>query len=211
MHIHPLENTSPTSYPRFEPHITLGSSPDLDLLRAAARTKHAPVPVRFKSVDVGPVYFRSIIVTIHPDDGINTLERNIRATLGKSEPPASYPHMSLFYIDDAEADEQIRVRKVVEERVRVRKVMEEDGIIRPNDQGVVLRCSPEGGEDDIDGFVGGEIWIVKCALTNRHHFVSAVLLSRLQVRGECRRLGGAGEGALRRIVYVLGTGTKTPK
>lgn len=155
MHIRPEQSTCTSSYPRFDPHITLGTSPDLDALRSAIPANQRRVPVRFKSVDVGPTYTRSVLVAVHPDTEISMLERHIRAKLGKGEPPPSFPHMSFFYIDDAEK----------EERQRVVGELEEKGIIQSTADGVVLRCEPEGRAEDqteLAGFDGCEIWIVQC-------------------------------------------------
>lgn len=125
------------------------------VLRASIRELHQVVPVRFKSVDVGDVYFRSVYVAIQQDPAIIELEQYIREKLGKDAPPPCYPHMSFFYIDDSEA----------QERQRIVEHLKKDGTIRPENNGVVLRCPSEdvtNGYEDVGGFEGSEIWIVEC-------------------------------------------------
>lgn len=157
MHIHPKESTSPSSYPHFEPHITLGSHLDVQVLRESIRDlrQTGTVPVRFKSVDVGDAYFWSVYITIHPDSPIMELEQHIRKRLGKDVPPASYPHMSFTYIDNSEP----------QERRRIAEQLKAEGVIRLGDDKVTVHCpkiDATGDYEDVDGFEGAEIWIIAC-------------------------------------------------
>jgi 2',3'-cyclic-nucleotide 3'-phosphodiesterase len=152
MHVRPTQSTSPISYPRFNAHITIASgAKSLEEMQQAVPQTLAPVPVRFRSVESGPVYFRSVLVAIAPDQGICMLEEAARKGLGKSEPPPSFPHMSFAYIDDAEAHE--RERLVEEYKSKGIFDQAKDGT------GVVLRC---GEGDHVDGFIASELWIVRC-------------------------------------------------
>jgi 2',3'-cyclic-nucleotide 3'-phosphodiesterase len=154
MHVRPAQSASPHSYPRFDAHITIASgAASLDEMRRAVppATARAPVPVRFRAVEAGPTFTRSVLVAVAPDAELCALERAARAGLGKSEPPPSFPHMSFAYIDDAEAGERARFIEEYEEKgIFVRKQGEE---------GVELDC---GEGDRVDGFVGSALWIVRC-------------------------------------------------
>jgi 2',3'-cyclic-nucleotide 3'-phosphodiesterase len=151
MHVRPLTTllSSPSSWPRFTPHVTLGSAPTLEAARAAVPEDQQPVPVRFAELQAGEHYFRSVLVAVHLDEPLDTLERRIREAVGRKDPPPSYPHMSFAYIDDAEAGQ----------RERIRDEMLQNGIAKNVDGGVVLKCG-ESEEDVIRGYQGTEIWVV---------------------------------------------------
>ncbi|GJE96436.1 cyclic phosphodiesterase-like protein [Phanerochaete sordida] len=150
---------SPSSFPHFEPHVTLATVPSstpLDDLRAAIPLGQPVVPVTFRSVDVGSKYFMSVYVTVHHTGELNTLRDNLKTSLGEQAVPP-LAHVSLFYIDDSDA----------EERTKVEEQLERDGrIVRIADDRTALNCAEdpaESSKDDLlDGFDGGEIWIALC-------------------------------------------------
>lgn len=150
---------SPSSFPQFEPHVTLATVPSstpLDVLRAAIPKGQPVVPVDFRSVDVGNKYFMSVYVTVHHSGELNTLRENLKKSLGEQAVPP-LAHVSLFYIDDSEPEERT---KVAEQLRRDGRIIEQAG------DRVALNCAAqpsEGGENDIvDGFDGAEIWIALC-------------------------------------------------
>jgi 2',3'-cyclic-nucleotide 3'-phosphodiesterase len=151
MHVRPTQATAPSSYPRFTAHITLGSAQLHAEARKGIPAHRAPVAVRFRDVVAGPVYFRSVFVAIVRDEPIMQLEEAVRAGLGSSSMPPSYPHQSFAYIDDADASERPRL---VEEYTR-------RGVFRTKEggEGCVLDC---GESELIDGYTATEIWIVEC-------------------------------------------------
>ncbi|EKM55047.1 uncharacterized protein PHACADRAFT_255378 [Phanerochaete carnosa HHB-10118-sp] len=150
---------SPSSFPHFEPHVTLATVPSstpLDELRAAIPKDQPAVPVSFKSVDVGNKYFMSVYVTVYHAGGLDALREDLKKSLGERVVPP-LAHVSLFYIDDSEP----------EERTKVVEQLKRDGrIVDKGEDKVALNYSEqhlESGEDDaVDGFDGGEIWIALC-------------------------------------------------
>jgi 2',3'-cyclic-nucleotide 3'-phosphodiesterase len=153
MHARPeqAQAQSPSSYPCFEPHITLGSAQTLADARKGVPAQRAPVRVRFRDVVAGPVYFRSVFVAVVRDEPMLALEAAVRAGLGNAHPPPSFPHQSFAYIDDADAAERPRL---VDEYTQ-------KGIFRMQDgrESWVLDC---GEGDLVDGYVADAIWIVEC-------------------------------------------------
>lgn len=150
------KSKSPRSYPSLVAHITLASPIPSSLSTATILSSvpardlrgDAPLQVRFKSIDVGDTYWRSVYITIDPTPEMLKLRDDIHAALRKHEgvnPTAPhFPHMSLYYIDDSEPDE----RNVAKNRLFTSKQAEEyaDGVKLGN----------------LPGFEGAEIWVVRC-------------------------------------------------
>ncbi|EGN95560.1 hypothetical protein SERLA73DRAFT_154935 [Serpula lacrymans var. lacrymans S7.3] len=157
-----------SSYVSFTPHITLASIPgfsiteisalqgSLDSLLKASEALH----VRFRALTVGGHYFRSVYLAIHPTSELVTLHEHICIALRNAmqsnvnhdgvQPKAPmFPHMSLCYIADEDA----------EERERMAMALRHSGKIEETEGSVRLRC--EGGET-LDGFNGEDVWIVRC-------------------------------------------------
>jgi 2',3'-cyclic-nucleotide 3'-phosphodiesterase len=145
------------SFPEFDPHITLltvpdRESPDLDTLRAAVQqTFQHPIPIEFKSVEAGCHYFRSVYIAVQPADAILELHAGIHKALGLEAKTPKFPHVSLCYIDDGDA--QLRAELV--------KMMESDGRVVKVDDGVDLKYGPLE-TDHIRGFEGKQIWLMDC-------------------------------------------------
>lgn len=150
---------SPSSFPHFEPHVTLAtvpSSTDLHELRAAVPVNQPVVPVTFKSVEVGNKYFMSVYVTVHHAGELDTLRKHLKKNLGeKAVPPVA--HVSLFYIDDSEPQEREKAGELLREQGR---------IIEQGEGAVALDCAEGDSESRqpelLDGFEGSEIWIALC-------------------------------------------------
>ncbi|KAI0636422.1 2',3'-cyclic-nucleotide 3'-phosphodiesterase [Trametes polyzona] len=153
---------SPSSFPPFHPHVTLASGPDAAALRAAIPPDQGVIPVRFKSLEVGEKYFMSVYVAVHsaPGTPLEALREHLRRTLDESAvPPVA--HLSLYYIDDADAEERARTAETLRSELRVLESAGGEGEVRS----VRLACVDEeaGQEPEIlEGFDGEEIWVVKC-------------------------------------------------
>jgi len=149
---------SPSSYVDFDPHVTLATVPSttsLSDLQAAIPHKQNALPVSFKSVDVGEKYFMSVYATVHESEGLAKLRSHLRATLGESTVPP-IPHLSLYYIDNADRDE----------RLSVAEALKSSGRVVNRVGGVSLNCAEsveQGTEEDLlEGLDGEAVWIVKC-------------------------------------------------
>jgi len=153
MHVHPSQAKSPLSYPPIDPHVTLASFPtrtDLGSIRDSIPPNQPKVPVTFKSVDVGEVYFRSVYAVCHPSPELLELHKGIHERIKLDPKTPSFPHMSLYYIDDSEPDERARIRDELVSQEKVRTI---------NDEAVGL---DSGDGDFLTGYEGAEIWIVSC-------------------------------------------------
>jgi len=157
---------SPSSFAKFEPHVTLASIPsgvDASSLLDAIPGGATAIPVRFKSLEVGEKYFMSVYVTVHESPELEKLRKHLRRALGeKAVPPI--PHLSLYYIDDAD----------VGDRAWVAKILQSTGRTIKTTNGITLNCIPVSGDEPLspgqndpslqllEGFEGAEIWAVKC-------------------------------------------------
>jgi len=161
----------PASYPRFHPHITLCSVPSattdpLTLREAIPLVLQRAIPIRFASLETGTHYFRSVYVAVRPSDALAALHAHIHAVLGTPPATPAFPHMSLYYIGDADAAQG--------ERERMRDDLVSSGAVLPDgpDGGIVLDCGcgvDPGADADsptiaqlLSGFSGTEIWLVDC-------------------------------------------------
>ncbi|THH27052.1 hypothetical protein EUX98_g7136 [Antrodiella citrinella] len=149
---------SPSSFPHFHPHVTLATVPSStpeSVLRSAIAASQPRVPVKFRSVDVGDKYFMSVYVTAQRTPELVQLREHLSKTLGdKTVPPVA--HLSLFYIDDSDVAERVKIAASLREQGRV--------IDGPERGSVQLDCT-EGdarGEDLLGGIAGHEIWIMEC-------------------------------------------------
>ncbi|KAF7974849.1 hypothetical protein HWV62_11233 [Athelia sp. TMB] len=156
MDSHPPSNRSrsPKSYPHFEPHITLAASLPSSLTPATILASVPPgapgapkLRARFKSIEAGDVYFRSVYIDIEASPELIQLRDDIHAKLREHasvHPKAPrFPHMSLYYIDDADAAE----RRTAAEDLQGQTQTHGGGTLKL------------GG---LSGFDGAEIWVVRC-------------------------------------------------
>lgn len=165
MEFRPSESkaSSPRSYPHFHPHITLASglpaSIDVPSVIACIPTD-VLLHAKFKSIEVGDTYHRSVIMDVHRSPGLLAFNQQVHQELRKLQgvEPRSprFPHMSLYYIDDSEAEER---QAVVSELLNTGKA------VRDSDQ-IILDCSSSShalstSKDKLSGFDVGEVWIMK--------------------------------------------------
>ncbi|KDQ60891.1 hypothetical protein JAAARDRAFT_108711, partial [Jaapia argillacea MUCL 33604] len=148
---------SPSSYPPFDPHITLASLPSTTGIGAIMKSipRNQPViPVSFQSVEAGDHYFRSVYAAIKPSAALSALHAYIHKSLALEPKTPKFPHLSLFYIDDSDAEERLLL---VEE-------LSKSGVVRRNDDGGIT-LDPSAGKDpssQLKGFTGSEIWVAEC-------------------------------------------------
>jgi len=153
---------SPRSFPRFHPHITLATfsslpSPPLrELLPSIKAT-----PVYFESIKVGSSYLGSlsVVVSKSPElmDLCDYIVRHLNTVHRIRTSSCSFPHMSLFYLDEAVRGERIRLANILRSSGRV---VEQRG-----GAGVALNCTLDGAAPKfhaMTGFTGSEIWLVDC-------------------------------------------------
>lgn len=169
MHTRPPTAKIPTSYPMFHPHITLATVPSttpVEELVAAISPRQPQVKAVFSDVVVSDAYFRSVLAVIRPSPEIMSLHTKVCENLKTRSPQSPmFPHMSIYYIDDAEA----------EERTRVLQELKANGTVIKSEAGVQIHTSrgpvgiPTGSEtrplpqnDALRGIDVVEIWVVLC-------------------------------------------------
>jgi len=161
MDIRPQNSSSGSegSYPSFFPHITLAAlDPSteipLNTIISSVPQSQSSIQADFKSIDVGSHFFRSVYISIEPSDHLSALHAHIHTALNIEPRTPSFPHLSLCYItdDDAEAGE----------RDKFYGELDRTGKILPRDGGVSLDCAAAGETDWMAGFRVPEIWITKC-------------------------------------------------
>ena len=158
MKIRPLsEPQSPSSFPAFQPHVTLATSPDEDALRAALPDDQRVVQVQFRSLEVGDKYFMSVFVAVHarPGSPLAHLRSHLRGALSECAVPP-LPHLSLYYIDDSRAaDRQLVIDRLFQNGHFISSS-------EPN--GLAVNFAPEDTSnlDLLHGFDADAIWVVLC-------------------------------------------------
>ncbi|KAJ7221043.1 2',3'-cyclic-nucleotide 3'-phosphodiesterase [Mycena haematopus] len=149
---------SDTSYPKFEPHITLASIPDsmssLDTILSSIPDAQPALPITFDAIEVGDHYFRSVYVAVHLSPALVELHRHVHEKLGIPPRTPKYPHISLCYINDDDA--------AAGERDKYFQQLEKSAKIRQDETSVSLNCGEPGEEDWLPGFHAPEIWITRC-------------------------------------------------
>jgi 2',3'-cyclic-nucleotide 3'-phosphodiesterase len=169
MHIRPPTAKIPSSYPRFHPHLTLAtvsSATPVQELVAAIPSRHSRVKADFSDVVVSDTYFRSVLAVIEPSPEIISLHTKVCENLKIRNPQSPmFPHMSIYYIDDAEAEERCRVLQEVKDNGTVVKT--EEGVQIHTSGGPIgiptgsgTRPLPHG--DALQGIDGTEIWVALC-------------------------------------------------
>jgi len=169
MHIRPLTAKMPDSYPKFHPHITLATVPSttpVGEIVAAIPSGQSQVKVDFSDVVVSDAYFRSVLAVIKPSPEILSLGAKISENLKTRNPRSPmFPHMSIYYIDDAEAGERARVLRELKDNGTVTQTgdgveIHTSGGPAGTPTGTGIRPLPPG--DILRGFHGVEIWVVRC-------------------------------------------------
>lgn len=162
---------SPSSFATFHPHVTLATASDAAALRAALPPNLPAIPVPFKSVEVGEKYFMSVYVAVHSPDGspLETLRSHLRTALGDGVVPP-VPHISLYYIDDADKDTRVSTLQDLCAHSRVIGVPIEERSVTADFAGTVgLGCyasdePPKERESPsiLRQIESKEIWLVRC-------------------------------------------------
>ncbi|KAI3619273.1 cyclic phosphodiesterase [Moniliophthora roreri] len=151
--------TSSVSYPIFDPHITLASLSShsnilLSKLKESIPKTQSALKVNFKSVDAGDHFFRSVYIAVTPTSELTALHQHVHEALGVEPRTPMFPHISLCYISDHDAEHG--------ERQRFRDELRSTGRIREDEGGAVsLNCGTDK-EDWVSGFISPEIWIADC-------------------------------------------------
>lgn len=158
---------SSRSYPPLDPHITLvtfeaKTCPALSSILHSRMSK-GPVPVLFQALRKGDNYLGAMSVTINLDKSpeLNTLHDGIEKSVkkhGLTPRSRRFPHMSLFYVDEAE------------ERDRLERHLWREGLVRKraNGRGIALVSrspSSNGGSKEkveLKSFAGEQVWLVDC-------------------------------------------------
>ncbi|KAG1727071.1 cyclic phosphodiesterase-like protein-domain-containing protein [Suillus paluster] len=190
---HRSKTHSSRSYPRFDPHVTLATfessyKPKISLFLSPTTIS---VPVYFESMKVGNNYLSSLSIVVAKSRELMQLRDLVVEHLENNnmkDTSRSFPHMSLFYLDEKSKGDRQELGKQLErsERVRERtgrRVIE-----------AALDCTLDGAEPEFDamyGFEGSSIWLVDCTggvedwkvlekqkLKSRRHDLRDVYLSR---------------------------------
>jgi len=151
---------SPSSYPRFHPHITLASIPSslasslLADIRSSIPKFVRAIRVEFESIEVGTHFFRSVYIAVKPTPPLLALHAEIHKKLKIEENTPAFPHISLCYIDDQDAlqGERNNFFEAVLSRVR------QNGA----DKGGGISLKRKDNEDWLSGFLATELWIANC-------------------------------------------------
>lgn len=155
-----------TTYPAFHPHITLVSPPvslddHLGSIEACVAKYRALTPpiCRFKSVDIGNHYYRSVYVAIQPTLELLDIHKHFHDILKIEPRTPAFPHVSLCYIDDADAENGERqvFYDILKDAGNLRTI-KKDGDV----ESVGLNCGSNTQEEWIDHFKASEIWAVLC-------------------------------------------------
>lgn len=146
------EPASGESFPNFEPHLTLASLP-LDIpvsaIRAGVPQGQKQINISFRSLEIGIHYFRSVYIAAELSPELSTLHQHVHAALQIDPKTPAYPHISLCYVTDEDAEKGLR-----------RQFAESLGVKEESD-GIALGVGGES-EDWITGLRADEIWITRC-------------------------------------------------
>ncbi|KAJ6597227.1 2',3'-cyclic-nucleotide 3'-phosphodiesterase [Mycena vulgaris] len=154
----PSQSTSEASYPKFQPHITLAALPDaapsLAEILASIPAAQRALPIEFDAVEVGDHFFRSVYLAVHTTPALLDLHHHVHDALRILPKTPKFPHISLCYINDADA--------AAGERTRYFQALESAGKIRADGGSVSLNCGEPGVDDWLSSFDSPEIWIARC-------------------------------------------------
>ncbi|KAK2466829.1 hypothetical protein APHAL10511_001087 [Amanita phalloides] len=148
------KSTGSGSLPKFEPHITLAKIPagmPLSAVRKCIPQGQIQLDVTFKSVEMGSHYFRSVYIAVDLSPELTTLHQKVHAALQTMPETPAFPHISLCYVLDMDAEKGLRHQIFRSLR------------LKEDNDGIALDCG--GGadyEDRMTGFKADEIWVTKC-------------------------------------------------
>lgn len=147
------------SYPSFSPHITLVTFPDLsspitlDALLGPLRIS-SPPPVHFGPLQAGESYLGALSIAIQKTSELMELHEKIVRSLESywkiKTKSRGFPHMSLFYVDEAD------------ERLLLRQGLANSRLVQSDDNGRTVALCYDPQIRPMKGFVGEEIWLVDC-------------------------------------------------
>jgi len=152
------------SYPAFYPHITLVSPPlplegHMDSIKACV-AKYQTLPrlvCRFKSVDMGDHFYRSVYVAIQSTPELLGMHKYFHDIMKIEPRTPAFPHLSLCYIDDVDAENGERQAFYDALNIRELRTIDQDGGL----ECVSLKCGSKN-QDWIDHFDASEVWAVLC-------------------------------------------------
>jgi 2',3'-cyclic-nucleotide 3'-phosphodiesterase len=163
MQEHPQPGEGTSSFPAFDPHVTLASvqssSNIVAILRKAIPTDQHAITARLDAVVASDTYFRSVIVKVEAKPELVALRDHVADYLLKEAnieaKSPMFPHLSIHYIDEPDA----HLREIiVKELYDYKRVVEWD-------QGIQLVSSPNMDSSNISHLSQitiQEIWIVEC-------------------------------------------------
>ena len=147
------------SYPKFYPHVTLASLSLLENPDAGETIRRVVMggllesqEVAFRSVDSGIHHFRSVFVRAELTEELKVLHARVHEGLGIKPKTPEFPHMSLCYIADEDAEHG--------ERQRFHDMMKNLSMIDDITGEFALDC---GEQDWVSGFRAVEMWVVDCS------------------------------------------------
>lgn len=161
---------SKMSYPTFDPHVTLASNipaKPLEEIRKAlchppsdtnARYPESQAPndgkfkVKFAKLETGDKYHQSVLIRCQETPELLDLHVKFHKNLDIEAMTPKFPHLSVAYIEDEDAEQG--------ERDRFVKELKEQGRVRESEDSVSLLCAMP--DEWVDGFEAAEVWIVKC-------------------------------------------------
>ncbi|GLB34777.1 putative cyclic phosphodiesterase-like protein [Lyophyllum shimeji] len=149
----------PSSYPSFHSHITLASLPlqsaSPSEIRAAIPKFEHGLSVKFKSIEIGTHFFRSVYIAIELTPELSALHDKIHAKLAIEPRTPAFPHVSLCYIADEAAREREEFFRELKDGGKIRQIQ--------NDSNVSINCAGGPGEEDwMSGFLAKEVWVAQC-------------------------------------------------
>ncbi|THU82248.1 hypothetical protein K435DRAFT_766755 [Dendrothele bispora CBS 962.96] len=148
------------SYPKFAPHITLAtfdlsnSSDKPPLLSRIVPQNTVATPVFFESLRVGNTYWGTMSIDVTKSQPLDALHQKIKQQIQKHgiQPQSKrFPHMALFYVEEAE--ERLRLREALSKTQR---------IVKLKDNKVGLYPDPNPFVEPMSGFNAAAIWMVDC-------------------------------------------------
>ncbi|KAK0215813.1 hypothetical protein IW262DRAFT_237301 [Armillaria fumosa] len=146
------QNSQSRSYPSFYPHITLvtlDEPPSSFNLESVSFDHLTPPVAHFDSVKCGNSYLGALSIVISPVNNLMPLRDAITAHLDMLNirwKSRSFPHMSLFYVDEPDERDRLYAELINERRIH-------------GEECLTLTASPS---TQVKTFTGSEIWLVDC-------------------------------------------------
>lgn len=134
---------------------------DPDILQSLIPLQDTPLTCGFASIDVGDAYFRSVYIAIKPSAQVLDLHKKVHQNLQIETRTPVFPHLSLVYIadEDAEKGERMKYYDLLEKRRKFKENGREQG---SGERRVSLNYGSKAEEIWVDSFEATEVWAVKC-------------------------------------------------